>query len=203
MARLALNKASLTREIRRLKNFERFLPSLELKRKQLLLERMNAKSALARTEKAIEPVPALVAERLPMLANTSVDLTNLVRVRRVRMGTENVVGTELPTITSIELEAREYGYLGRPHWVDAVAALLHQHLEDRIRVQVERERLARLDRAVRRITQRVNLFEKVLIPRARENIRRLRIYLSDSERAAVVRGKIAKRKQQQAMEMAS
>jgi V/A-type H+-transporting ATPase subunit D len=44
----------------------------------------------------------------------------------------------------------------------------------------------------------VNLFEKVLVPRTRNNIRRIRIYLSDSERAAVVRAKIAKRKQQRA-----
>jgi V/A-type H+-transporting ATPase subunit D len=45
------------------------------------------------------------------------------------------------------------------------------------------------------VTQRVNLFEKVLIPRARKSIQRIRVYLSDEERAAVVRSKIAKRKQ--------
>lgn len=45
---------------------------------------------------------------------------------------------------------------------------------------------------MRRVTQRVNLFEKVLIPKAEENIRRITIFLSDQERAAVVRSKIAK-----------
>ena len=60
--------------------------------------------------------------------------------------------------------------------------------------QVERRRLALLDEAVRKVTQRVNLFEKVLIPRTKEHIRKIRIYLSDAERAAVVRSKIAKRK---------
>ena len=48
--------------------------------------------------------------------------------------------------------------------------------------------------AVRRITQRVNLFEKVLIPQADTNIQRIQIYLADAERAAVVRSKIAKAK---------
>ena len=38
------------------------------------------------------------------------------------------------------------------------------------------------------------LFEKVKIPEARENIRRIQIYLGDQQTAAVVRGKIAKRK---------
>jgi V/A-type H+-transporting ATPase subunit D len=46
--------------------------------------------------------------------------------------------------------------------------------------------------AVQKITQRVNLFDKMLIPRTRENIRKIGIFLADSERAAVVRAKIAK-----------
>jgi len=64
-----------------------------------------------------------------------------------------------------------------------------------VRLQVEQERLRRLERAVKRVTQRVNLFDKVLIPRTRENIRRIHIHLADGERSAVVRAKLAKRKQ--------
>ena len=48
--------------------------------------------------------------------------------------------------------------------------------------------------AVRRVSQRVNLFEKVLIPNARRDIARIQIFLSDVERAAVVTSKIAKAK---------
>jgi len=197
MARLALNKASLTRETQRLKTFERFLPSLDLKRKQLLLERAKAKRALARTEAALAPLAGFVAERLPMASNDRVDLDGLVRVENVALHEENVVGIRLPMLESVEIEMREYGYLGRPHWVDHIARLLQEAMELRVRVQVERRRLELLEVGVRRITQRVNLFEKVLIPRTRENIRQLRIYLSDSERSAVVRGKIAKKKQKQ------
>ena len=51
--------------------------------------------------------------------------------------------------------------------------------------------------AVRRVTQRVNLFEKVLIPNAKQNIARIQIFLSDVERAAVVTSKIAKAKRAQ------
>ena len=42
------------------------------------------------------------------------------------------------------------------------------------------------------MTQRTNLFEKILIPRARENIRKIQIHLADADRAAVVRSKITK-----------
>jgi len=43
-------------------------------------------------------------------------------------------------------------------------------------------------------TQRVNLFEKVMIPRTKENVKKIQIYLGDMETAAVVTGKIAKAK---------
>ena len=43
-------------------------------------------------------------------------------------------------------------------------------------------------------TQRVNLFEKIKIPECKENIRRIRIYMSDQETGAVARSKIAKKK---------
>ena len=198
MARLALNKASLSRQTQQLKTYERFLPSLDLKRKQLLAERAKAAAALARTEAALRPIDTLIAEQLPMVSNAEVDLTDLVRVEGVTVGDENIVGTHLPTLESLTLDVREYGFLGRPHWVDRVVRALRETLELRIQMQVEQARLQLLETAVRRITQRVNLFEKVLVPRTRENIRQIRIYLSDSERAAVVRAKIAKKKQQQA-----
>jgi len=78
--------------------------------------------------------------------------------------------------------------------VDRLVDELSQMLELQVQLAVQERRVALLDEAVRKVTQRVNLFEKVLIPRARENIKRIRIYLADAERAAVVRSKIAKRK---------
>jgi V/A-type H+-transporting ATPase subunit D len=47
-----------------------------------------------------------------------------------------------------------------------------------------------------KVTQRVNLFDKVLIPQAEANIRRILVYLGDAERAAVVGAKIAKGKRE-------
>jgi len=194
MARLALNKSSLSKLTRQLGTFERFLPSLDLKRKQLMAERARAQAALQRTGQTMEELRAIVAVQLPMLASRDIELTDLVRLKAVRLGEENVVGTRLPVLEAVELERREYGYLGMPQWVDRLSDELARMLELHVRRALEQRRLALLEEAVRKVTQRVNLFEKVLIPRTREHIRRIRIYLSDAERAAVVRSKIAKRK---------
>ena len=51
-----------------------------------------------------------------------------------------------------------------------------------------------LEYALQKTTQRLNLFDKVLIPEAQENIRYIKIYLSDFERASVIQAKIAKGK---------
>ncbi len=75
-------------------------------------------------------------------------------------------------------------------------ARLRTMLELRVRVQVEQRRLGLLEAAVRRVTQRVNLFDKVLIPRTRDNIKRIKVYLADNERAGVVRAKLAKKRGQ-------
>jgi V/A-type H+-transporting ATPase subunit D len=63
-----------------------------------------------------------------------------------------------------------------------------------LRRAVLAEQRARLAEELRYVAQRVNLFEKVQIPAAREAVRRIRIALGDRQAAAVVRAKIAKAK---------
>ena len=194
MAKLQLSKSALAREQKSLKTFQRFLPSLDLKRQQVMAERAKAEQALANTRREIERFRKEAGEKLPMLALSEVDLTDLAKLTKVKIGTENVVGTHLPTLKDIEVEVRPYAYMGRPQWVDRTAEILHEMLELRVRVQIEERRVALLAQAVKTVTQRVNLFDKVLIPEARSNIKRIQIYLSDMETAAVVRSKIAKKK---------
>lgn len=194
MARLQLNKSALAREVSSLKTFERFLPSLDLKRQQLMAEHSKAKQALAATEREIEAVTRDLGAKAPMLANTSVSLDGLVRIKAVRHGTQNLVGVTLPTLQSVDLETQAYSKFTKPHWVDFVAERLGAALELHLRRQVEAERIAILDGAVKTIRQRVNLFEKVLIPRTKANIKRIKVYLSDEQVSAVVRSKLSKKK---------
>ncbi len=194
MARLALSKSSLQRERSQLGRFERFLPSLDLKRRQLMVERATAVEAMAKTEKELERLQGGIGEKLPMLSNRDVDLTGMVRVVRLEQEIENRVGVKLPRLESVEVEVKDYALLGRPQWVDVTAAHLKSSAAVAIRAQFERQRLDLLQVAVKRVTQRVNLFDKVLIPRTRRNIKRIQIYLADAERAGVVQAKVAKKK---------
>lgn len=193
MSKLALNKSSLHRQMARLKVFEHFLPSLDLKRRQVVMERARARQAAETSRRDLDALLDAIGRDLPMLANNGVDLTGLARVETVEVEEESLVGIRLPTLRRVEVLTRPYALLAKPHWVDAVAVRMERFLTLRLLAEVQEERLRRLDEAVRRLTQRVNLFEKVLIPRTREDIRRIRIHLADAERARVVQAKIAKR----------
>ncbi|WP_170558127.1 V-type ATP synthase subunit D [Ruegeria atlantica] len=197
MARLQLNKSSLAREQTQLKSYERFLPSLDLKRQQLMAERAKAREDVQRLQDEVQELAQKVGEKLPMLAQQGIDLDGLVELKDYKVKEVNVVGVKMPALDRIEVTVRPYSYLAKPHWVDAAARLLHDMIEARLRVNVAEERVKIFDKAVATITQRVNLFEKVLIPRARANIKKIRIYLSDEQMQAVVRSKISKRKHAQ------
>lgn len=194
MSRLQYSKAALHQQSGLLKRYRQYLPSLDLKRQQLLAERTKAGKQLEATQQKIQKGLQFVADELPMLADDSISLEQLVRVKTYRIETENLIGVNLPRLERIEIEIAPYSFFCKPHWVDLYVLKMQAMLELQLRLKVEQQRLKLLEKAVKKVTQRVNLFEKILIPTAKENIRKIRIFLSDTERAAVVRAKITKQK---------
>jgi V/A-type H+-transporting ATPase subunit D len=194
MATIALSKSSLQQQRDRLRLFERFLPSLELKRQQLTAEYKKALQVLAEAEQGAEQASRSLPALLPVLGSVRMQLSGLVRIRRVDVSEEDVLGLRLPTLRAVEFDTADYSLLATPFWLDDLVTCLKEVATYRLRLQVYRERVARMQGAVRRVTQRVNLFEKVLIPNAKQNIAHIQIFLSDVERAAVVTSKIAKGK---------
>lgn len=192
MAKLSYTKSAMKKERDGLALFEKVLPSLDLKRMQLTIEFKKAQSRLADERMHVEALEDKIANQLPMLANRDIPLKGLVRVKDVRTEEDNVVGVRLVKLLDIEFEVAQYSMLAKPHWVDVLVDRLKEMARARLTVQIARERVKRLDYAVRRITQRVNLFEKILIPTAKKNIKRIQIFLGDADRSAIVRSKIAK-----------
>jgi V/A-type H+/Na+-transporting ATPase subunit D len=197
MARVPLSKSQLTREKESLASYRRYLPALDLKRQQLMGERNRARQEIARIEAAVARSAVDAGRAIPMLADERVDVAGLAWPGAVVLGTQNVAGVRLPIVESVEIHRAKYGRLVRPHWVDALVERLAEAIRLRIEADVARQRLALLEAAVIKITQRVNLFEKVLVPQTRENIRRINVFLGDAERSAVVGAKIAKKKREQ------
>ncbi|CAK6692479.1 V-type ATP synthase subunit D [Synechococcus sp. CBW1107] len=196
MSRLSLTKASLSRQKGLLKTYHDVLPSLDLKRRQLSAEREAARHQLEEAQTRAAAIEAEVGKSCPMLAHERIDLSDLVTITAVHQQEENLMGTRLPKLQGVDFRVTDYGLLSRPFWVDAVVGWLQEALRNQLQLQVAEQRLELLRQAERKVTQRFNLFDRVLIPRTRSNIRQITIYLADAERAGVVNSKIAKRKKE-------
>jgi len=81
-----------------------------------------------------------------------------------------------------------------PLWVDMAADHIEKAMSLDLEAEVLDEQVRLLAAELLSTSQKVNLLEKIKIPEAEENIKRISIYLADQQVSAVVRAKIAKRK---------
>ena len=193
MAEVKLTKNELKRQKDALKRFQRYLPTLQLKKQQLQM--------VIRQVEAEERSQAQMRDRIlgqikswSGLLDGPVKPEDFLKVLEVRTSRSNIAGVDIPVFESVSFHEDVYDLFDTPPWLDRMIEELRHlvEVEGRVRVLAEQRRL--LSEELRITTQRVNLFEKVKIPETRDNIRRIRIYLGDQQTAAVVRGKIAKSK---------
>jgi len=193
MTRQLLSKAVLHKEVAKIKRYQQFLPSLDLKRRQLMAVRSKVAVNLINIENKINLRRAVISESLPMISNENILLDNLVTMSDINVTYENNAGVNLPVLTSVGITCKPYSTYAKPHWVDRLVIELKTMLELKLNLQIEQQRLDLLDAAVKKVTQRVNFFDKILIPRAKQNVKKISIFLSDAERAGIVRAKITKK----------
>jgi V/A-type H+-transporting ATPase subunit D len=190
--RVAQNLTELHRLRRRLAAIERALPSLDLKRRQIAASLQEERQLLETGRSRLRELGDAVALGLPMLADAGLPLDRYVHVSAVDIRADRVAGIPVLRLAGVEFESLRYGRLTHAAWVDGFVRHMRAGAEARSAVAVRTLRVAVLERALRRATQRVNLLEKLLIPRTRRAIRTIDVALADTQRAAFVRAKIAK-----------
>jgi V/A-type H+-transporting ATPase subunit D len=200
MAKIAFNKGALKAQKDQIDIYERFLPSLDLKKTQLLIEVNRAEQMLrkAREQAAIDQHQ--VGSWVGLLSATPLELSGLVTLVGWEKRHESVAGVRVPVLGEIQFQVRPYTRLGSPLWIDALVESLQEAASQQLRVTILEERVDLMSQALKKVTQRINLFEKVLIPEAKENIRKIRLFISDAERTAVCRSKLAKAKLEKAFQ---
>ena len=179
-----LTKNELKVQKDRLKQFQRYLPTLQLKKQQLQSVVMQVTAQLEKVEAGSFP--------------EGMRLDSLIRPKDVVCRDHNIAGVIVPVFEELTFEEISYDVADYPLWVDTAVVTLREIARLDALVKTLRTQVELLERELRSTAQRVNLFEKVKIPEARENIRVIGIYLGDQQTSAVVRGKIAKKKLQEA-----
>ena len=182
-----------------LKQYERYLPTLQLKKQQLQSVIMKVENELA--EKEIERTEMIgdLDDWVSVFSENSLfsddkKLDTLVIPDTVICKNENIAGVTVPKFEELTFKDIEYNVDDYPLWVDTALVKLREIARLDALVSTLRKQEELLSKELRSTSQRVNLFEKVKIPEAKENIRVIGVYLGDQQTAAVVRGKISKKK---------
>jgi V/A-type H+-transporting ATPase subunit D len=193
MAKIKLTKNELKKQKDALKMYQRYLPTLMLKKQQLQAEiratELRIKELMDEKEKIDESFKPWIG----VFGETDIFTPDILRISSIKTAEGNIAGVPIPLFQGAEFHVEQYDLARTPLWLDmAVEKMKRVFLLD-LEAQTLEEQRKRLAHELQVTTQRVNLFEKIKIPETKSNIKKIRVYLGDQQTAAVVRGKIAKR----------
>lgn len=193
MAKIKYTKNELRRQKDDLKRFTRYLPTLVLKKQQLQLEILKASHAIDEIEQQLQKKRSSVMKWVDVFAE-DVKIKGLIDIEKIRTRQENIAGIDIPVFEGVDFKEAEYSFLTTPLWTDFGIKAIKDISALKIQIILLKKKESLLAEELRITAQRVNLFEKIKIPEAHDNIRKINIVLGDMQTAAVVTGKIAKRK---------
>ena len=196
---IKLTKNELKKQKDNLKQFQRYLPTLQLKKQQLQSVIMGIRQELERKEAERIQMIGVLDDWVAVFAENELfeekkRLDQLVQPDRVIVKDDNIAGVTIPAFEELTFKDINYDVDDYPLWVDTAVFKLREIARLDALVSTLRKQTELLEKELRTTSQRVNLFEKVKIPEAKENIRVIQVYLGDQQTAAVVRGKISKKK---------
>ena len=195
MAEIKLTKNELRAQQVKLSQLQKYLPTLQLKKAMLQSEVQEARLEIKELEDRYAQQQSRAERFAPLLSEkTAVDPMEAGKILEVKKRWENIAGVEVPYFEDATFNPLEYSLFDTPAWVDGAIIGIRDLAKAKASILVAHQKKAALEAELREVSIRVNLFEKVLIPRAQANIKRIKVFLGDQELSAVSQAKVAKNK---------
>jgi len=195
VAEIKLTKNELRNQQNKLSQLEKYLPTLQLKKALLQLEVNEARGEITQFEENYKKLHSQVRSWSEIItSNKAINFEEAVKVQNVAKRYENIAGVEVPYFESITFEPYDYRLFDTPAWVDSAISYMRKLAEAQAKIKIAEEKKDALEKELREVSIRVNLFEKILIPRALKNIKKIKVFLGDQQLAAVSQAKVAKKK---------
>lgn len=192
---MKLTKTELRDQQVKLHQLERYLPTLQLKKAMLQAQASEVRGEIALLEKEATRLEELVRSSSPLFEqDLGLPMKAIGQVQRLGKHYENVAGVELPIFEGLTFQPLHYSLLGTEPWLDHLVDLVEKAKTAYAKVTIAIEKKEAIEKELREVSIRVNLFEKILIPRTLENIKKIKVFLGDQQLAAVARAKVAKKK---------
>lgn len=190
-----LTKTELRLQQLKLQQLQKYLPTLQLKKMLLQLEVNLAIQEIEALKLEFQEAHKKVsAYALLFTDKEAFDLFPAVKIVEIQKKYENIAGVDIPLLDKIVFPEASYMLFDSPVWLDSAISDLRALITLREKIRVAEEKKAALEKELREVSIRVNLFEKVLIPRSQAAIRKIKIFLGDQQLAAVCQAKVAKQK---------
>ena len=194
MAKIKLTKNEQKAQKDALKMYQRYLPTLTLKKQQLQSEIRTIEQKANEVRAARVALEQEFKVWISVFGEEEAFKPGMVTVRNIKKGVGNIAGVTIPVYEGAEFGRGDYDLYATPLWIDLAADRMEKSLSLDLEASVLDEQVRLLSQELRTTSQRVNLFEKVKIPEAKANIKKISVYLGDQQVSAVVISKVSKKK---------
>ena len=189
MIKFQYNKTSLQSLDKQLKMRVRALPPLNTQDSALRSEVQKAREVAEEFDGKLEGTLDSLQDMLQLYDEYRPDILT---VKDVQMSVKKIAGVRTPVLDKVDYEIKNFSLFNEPGWfLDGI-----QHVKEVVNIALEREfymrKMELLDRARKKTTQKVNLYEKVQIPGFQEAIRKIKRFLEDEENLSKSAQKIVK-----------
>jgi V/A-type H+-transporting ATPase subunit D len=192
---IKLTKTELRAQQNKLVQLQKYLPTLQLKKMLLQVEVTGAQQEIQELNAAFRDLEKKISSFSSLFSDKQAfDLFPSVKVLEVKKTSENIAGVDIPLFEKVVFQESDYFLFDTPVWIDSGIASLKDLIEIKEKRIVGEEKKRALEKELREVSIRVNLFEKILIPRAQQNIKKIKIFLGDQLLAAVCQAKVSKEK---------
>ncbi|MEG2319933.1 MAG: V-type ATP synthase subunit D, partial [Mucinivorans sp.] len=194
MIKYQFNKTALGELGKQLKMRERALPTIKSKESALRGEVKKAKDKA----RQMDTLQHQTMERYEyMVALWGEFDTSLIEVKNVELEQKKIAGVLIPSIKEVIYSEKPYNLFSAPLWTADGVGILKQLAQIGIEREVATLKQEILEKARKKTTQKVNLYEKVQIPGYQEAILKIKRFLEDEENLNKSSQKIVKQRIEQ------
>ncbi len=174
---------------KQLKVRTRTLPIIKSKESALRMEVKKCKDDLVRLAAELEEG---INHYESMFALWNEFNPELVKIKDVHLSVRKIAGTRIPILDKVDFEIAPFSLFSQPKWYYDGINILQGLAHAAILVEFTTAKLQLLEKARKKTTQKVNLFEKVQIPGYEDAIRKIKRFMEDEENLSKSSQKILK-----------
>lgn len=195
MAKVKFTKLELIEKRKKLERFQKYLPTLKMKQSLLQFEVLQENARISQYREEYEKEKKKQLAQAKLLTDPFIqDLKENIRVENIQVDMHNIAGIDVPEFRDIVFHNAPTLSMYQPIWLEDMTFILREQKKMYQKVKVAEKKRDILAQELRKITIRVNLFEKRLLPELQEDILKIRIFLGDQDLQAIASAKVAKMK---------